>query len=238
MLHRLLAGLVLGLIATTALADKDSAVDSSKKTAEANKNSEKKSPEKKPHKWRSHFMHRQGMWTLGDRPLRNLIQGQIGRWLVLKSEMDLTPLQKLRIFKIMHDRKADILRVARGIWDKRQALMNQVLAENSDEGAIRKAADDLGKAIGDAAVVMSKVAGDVRPVLTSEQRQLIGKFRGDTNAAVEKFFNRVSRMPEKKPMKGPEKAREKKHEEKKHEKKDEKKDSSRQSASAETVMQS
>jgi Spy/CpxP family protein refolding chaperone len=127
----------------------------------------------------------------GNCPLANLIHGHIGRLMVLKSELNVTDEQKAKIKETLKADKPEIAKVAKGVWEKRTALLNAVLAEQSDEQAIRKAADDLGKSIGDAAVVASKVVGQVRPVLTSEQREKIKKFRQDNQEATGKFFDKV-----------------------------------------------
>lgn len=135
-----------------------------------------------------------GRWPGGpwaDKPIGQLIRGQIGRLLVLQSELNLTGEQKSQIGGILRGQKQEIAVAAKGVWDKRVALRNAVLAENPDEAAIRKAADELGKAIGDAAVLGSKVAGEVRPVLTEEQRKQIGQTRQESEEAVERFFQKV-----------------------------------------------
>ncbi len=130
-----------------------------------------------------------GKW--GDSPFGRLISGHIGRWMVLRSELNLTDEQKTKIRETIKPRKPEIAKVARGVWEKRTALVNAVVADQPNEEAIRHAADDLGKAIGDAAVLASKVVGDVRPVLTTEQREQVEKFRQDCQKATDKFFQQA-----------------------------------------------
>ena len=127
-----------------------------------------------------------GKWA--DGPLGKLLGGQIGRMMVLRSELNVTDEQKEKIHAIIAGKKKEILPVAKGVWAKRVALRDAVLADKPDEAAIRKAADELGKAIGDAAVLGAKVVGEVKPVLTAEQRERIKKFHDECESATEKFF--------------------------------------------------
>ena len=61
-----------------------------------------------------------------------------------------------------------------------------------DEKAIRAAADDLGKSIGDAAVLASHIRQQIAPILTDEQKHEIGDFRSQSDAAVDKFFAKMA----------------------------------------------
>jgi Spy/CpxP family protein refolding chaperone len=132
-----------------------------------------------------------GKWA--DAPFGRLICGHIGRWMVLRSELNVTDEQKDKIKATIKPRKPEIAKAAKGVWEKRTALVDAVLADQPNEEAIRHAADDLGKAIGDAAVLASKVAGDVRPVLTTEQREKLQKFREDCHVATDKFFQQATK---------------------------------------------
>lgn len=132
-----------------------------------------------------------GNW--GQSALGRLISGHIGRWMVLRSEVNFTDEQKAKLKEAIKPHKTEIAKAAKGIWEKRTVLVSAVLAEQPNEEAIRHAADDLGKAIGDAAVLASKVVGDVRPVVTSEQREQFQKFRQDCQAATDKFFQQATK---------------------------------------------
>jgi Spy/CpxP family protein refolding chaperone len=96
--------------------------------------------------------------------------------------------QREQIRGIVKSHRREIAAVLRPVADKRRALRDATLAENANEAAIRTAADELGKAIGDAAVVGSKIKAEVRPVLTPEQRDKITKFRQQSESAVDKFL--------------------------------------------------
>ncbi len=124
-------------------------------------------------------------------PLGQFLTGQVGRLMVLRSELDVTDQQKAEIKKVLVSHKSEIIVQVKSLWQKRQSLRDAVLAEKTDEAAIRRAADNLGKAIGDAAVLAAKLKGEVAPVLTSEQKQRIKEFRMDADQATEKFLGKL-----------------------------------------------
>jgi Spy/CpxP family protein refolding chaperone len=109
-----------------------------------------------------------GRWA--GSPLGRLISGHIGRLILLRSELNLTDEQRAKLKDTVAAKKPEIARAAKGVWEKRTALADAVLADQPDEQAIHKAADELGKVIGDAAVLASKVAGEVKPVLDAGQQ--------------------------------------------------------------------
>jgi Spy/CpxP family protein refolding chaperone len=57
-----------------------------------------------------------------DHPLLNFIRGQIGRWMVLRSQLDLTREQKQQITIILQAHKAEIVQAAQPVMEKRRAL--------------------------------------------------------------------------------------------------------------------
>ena len=128
---------------------------------------------------------------LANTPLGKLISGNIGRLLVLRSELNVTDEQRAKIREVLVSNKTKIAKVAKAVRDKKCALRDAVLADKPDEKAIRKAADELGKTIGDAAVGVSKLKAQIAPILTDQQRELIKKTRSECDNAVEKFFAEV-----------------------------------------------
>ncbi len=56
-----------------------------------------------------------------------------------------------------------------------------------------RAATEMGKAIGDAAVLASKVVAQVKPVLTSQQIERIEKFRADTQKATADWLDQMGK---------------------------------------------
>jgi Spy/CpxP family protein refolding chaperone len=129
---------------------------------------------------------------LADTPLGRMVSGCVGRLLVLRSEMNVTPEQKAKIRDVLVSHKPQIAQTVKSVRDKRVVLRDAVLSGKADEAQIRAAADDLGKAIADAAVKASKLRNEIAPILTEEQRHLIGKFLKDNDEAVNKFLEKAA----------------------------------------------
>lgn len=135
--------------------------------------------------------------TTGDgeaRPLRMFMQGQLGRLMTLRSELDVTSEQREAIKTIVQSHRSEIVAVAKPIVEQRRALRDATLAKDSNEEAIRAAANRLGKAIGDAAVLASKVKGEVGTVLTPEQMRKVEEFRLHSDAAVDGFIEKFAKQ--------------------------------------------
>ena len=130
---------------------------------------------------------------LKDTPIGKLIMGNLGRLMTLRSELNLTDAQKTKIRDILKGHKTQIATEAKKVLEKRAVLRDLVLAGTTDEQAVRKAADDLGKAIGDAAILGLKVRNEVAPVLTDDQKATIKKTRGEIDASVKKFLDKASK---------------------------------------------
>jgi Spy/CpxP family protein refolding chaperone len=121
--------------------------------------------------------------AFGVPPIARLIVGNIGRFLVLKPELNITPEQRSKIAATVKSHRDEIRPVAKNVPEKRAALRETVLASPRNEESIRKAANDLAKAIGDSSVLASKVVAEVRTTLTSHQMERIRKFRMESDKA-------------------------------------------------------
>jgi Spy/CpxP family protein refolding chaperone len=128
----------------------------------------------------------------GVHPLRMFLGGQLGRMMTLRAELGVTGEQRAEIRKIVESHRSEIAAVVKPIVEKRRALREATLAANSDEAAIRAAANDLGKAIGDAAVLAAKVKPEVFKVLTPEQQKKVENFRADSDSTVDRFMHAMS----------------------------------------------
>ncbi len=124
-------------------------------------------------------------------PLGRLIVGNIGRLLVLRSELNMTDDQRKSIAAEIKGHKNEIKPVAKEVFEKRQALREAVINKPGDEKAIMAAANDLGKAIGNAAVLTSKVVSKVKPVFSPEQQERIKNFRMSSDATVAEWINQI-----------------------------------------------
>lgn len=128
---------------------------------------------------------------LAGRPLARLIMGNIGRFLVLRSELNITDDQRNKIAGEIKSHKDEIRPIAKEVFEKRQALRDAVLNKPGDQQAIMAAANDLGKAIGNAAMLASKVIAKVKPMLTSEQQERIKNFRMSNDKAAAEWISQI-----------------------------------------------
>ena len=124
-------------------------------------------------------------------PLARFIHGQIGRLMVLKADLAMTDEQRDQLRGILKNHRDELVPVIKQVAGKREALREAVLAETPNEESIRGDAAELGKAIGDAAVVFSRVAGQAKTVLTADQLAKISEFRQDRAARLEQFLGGV-----------------------------------------------
>lgn len=122
------------------------------------------------------------------RPIANLIRSGVRRLVTLKSDLNLTDEQRTEIRETVKAHREALVPAIEEVMAKRNILRAAVLADNADESAIRAAATDLGASIGDAAVLASKVAAEVKPILTDEQKQILQDFRADRQLALETFL--------------------------------------------------
>jgi Spy/CpxP family protein refolding chaperone len=132
-----------------------------------------------------------GPGEYGKRPILNFIRNHFHQAWEMRSKLNLSEEQKASIRETVVGHKAEIVNMFKEVGKKRQALRDAVLAETPNELTIRAAADDLGKAIGDAAVKASKIASDVRKDLTAEQLEKIRKFREKQRAEFDKALDKA-----------------------------------------------
>ncbi len=91
--------------------------------------------------------------------------------------LDLSDDQKSQIKAVLKTRASEIEAQIKASASARRAVHEAVLAEPPDEAAIRAAAQKFGQVHADAAVLFAKIRTEIQPILTSEQRAKIQKFR-------------------------------------------------------------
>lgn len=133
-----------------------------------------------------------GVWAGADTPLGRMITGTLGRLMALRSELNLSDEQRLQIRDVLVGHRREIASTVRAVRAKRLVLRDAVLTETADEAAIRAAAAELGEQIGDAVVKAAKLKAQVAPILTNEQRTLIGRFLADRDQAIDRFLKQAA----------------------------------------------
>ncbi|MEW6355592.1 MAG: Spy/CpxP family protein refolding chaperone [Planctomycetota bacterium] len=132
-----------------------------------------------------------GKGQFGGRPMIKEVTETLGRFLILRSQINVTPEQREKIRAIVEGHSDEIVPVAKKIVEKNRALRKEVFAEKTDEAAIRAAADQLGAAIGDAAVLASGIRAETRKVMTADQIEKIEEFRAYKDRAVDSVLERL-----------------------------------------------
>ena len=123
-------------------------------------------------------------------PLGRLVTASLGRLLVLRSELELTPEQRSQIRDVLISHRAQIAQTVKSVRDKRVVLRDAVLQGQSDE-QIRAAAAELGTQIAEASVKAVKLRNQLAPILTEQQRTRIGQFIADQDQAVGRFLEQA-----------------------------------------------
>jgi Spy/CpxP family protein refolding chaperone len=127
-----------------------------------------------------------------DRPLAQMIHEHFAKLLDLKDGLKLTDEQRDAIHKILRDHRDELRPQIAAVMGQHRVLHDAVLADEPDEKTIRDAASGLGQKIGDAAVVASQVAKEVKTVLTPEQLQALRDFGADRQDAVDAFLEHMT----------------------------------------------
>lgn len=136
-----------------------------------------------------------GRGRFGNGSFGRMIDGNIGRLRVLRSELSITQEQRARIREAIAPHRPAIAEVLRNVRDKRVALRDAIRSDKADETAVRTAAEELGGTLADAAIAAMKVRGDVAPALKEEQRSRIDSFLKENDAAIGRFLEVHAKTP-------------------------------------------
>ena len=89
----------------------------------------------------------------------------------LSRELDLTDAQQLQIRGILKNHADEIEGHVKAAMEARRALHDSVMAQPTDEGAIRAMATQIGTVHGDGAMMIARIRAEVWPILTADQQQ-------------------------------------------------------------------
>jgi Spy/CpxP family protein refolding chaperone len=128
-----------------------------------------------------------------DTRIGKLIMGRLGRAMTLRSELNLTDQQREAIRQVLQEHRKEIAQAIKPVVQARRDLRSDVTADAPDEAAIHTAADELGKELGDAAVVLAKVKTELKEKanLTPDQLKKIDDFRNANDKSVDEMFQQV-----------------------------------------------
>ncbi|MHA3902861.1 Spy/CpxP family protein refolding chaperone [Castellaniella sp. WN] len=108
--------------------------------------------------------------------------GSFGRGLGL-SALDLSQDQQDRIFKIRHDREQAFYDQGKTLRAAHESLRELSQADTFDEAKARQAADALGQAQSQMALLRAQTGAQIRAVLTPEQREKLAQMRASRQPA-------------------------------------------------------
>lgn len=124
--------------------------------------------------------------------LHRFVTGQLGRMMTLHSDINLTDQQKEQIHGIVMKHHQEIITTVKPLAQNARTLKTAVLADKTDEQAIRAAAADVGKSLGDAAVLAARIKTEAKQVLTPEQQQTMQNFHQASDKAVDQLIQEAA----------------------------------------------
>lgn len=94
----------------------------------------------------------------------------------ISKELDLTDAQQAQIRGILKSHADEIVAHVQAGMDARRALHDAVLAQTSDEAALRRLGAQSGTVHADGAVLFARIRSEIWPILTPEQQQKFAAF--------------------------------------------------------------
>ncbi len=109
----------------------------------------------------------------------------------LHAELNLTDAQHDAVHAALRARHIDLAAAIRPVLQAKRTLINAVHADTPDEAAIRAAGESLGRSVGEAAVVISRVKAEVLQVaaLSLEQSRTLDAIKARIDASVEHMLD-------------------------------------------------
>ena len=129
-------------------------------------------------------------------PFRNAMLGHMGRMMVLHSEINITQEQQEKLAGIMKEHHGEVQPAVKDFILAVRNLRNKMVADQPQETEIRAAASELGKAIGDAAILASKGVGEAKAVMTTDQLALVKNFLSDEDRSLDKMLEEMKKLPD------------------------------------------
>ncbi|MFG0247403.1 MAG: Spy/CpxP family protein refolding chaperone [Phycisphaeraceae bacterium JB051] len=126
-------------------------------------------------------------------PIGRLIQGQIGRLMTLRAQLNLSDEQRSEIRSIVQTQQPQISKLLNQLVEQRRSLRDQAMMPTPDEQAIQKTAEQMSKTITEAAILGGNLRQQIMDVLTAEQRALLTEAQVDRQDAVDKWLSELAK---------------------------------------------
>lgn len=121
------------------------------------------------------------------------LAGRVGALLTLWAELDVTDAQRDTVRQAVTAHKPELLSTARGAVAAGRTLRDTVLDPSASDEAVRLAAAELGRAIGEGAVVRAGLIRELQPAFTEEQRAAIHIFIQGNDEALDGLLAKVEK---------------------------------------------
>lgn len=127
------------------------------------------------------------------RLFKKMIAGNLGRLLILYSELDITTEQRKGIKASLVKHRGDIKSDLGSLKTNCQALVKTTILGQNDK-ARKMAADNMGNAVAELALEITKTRQDVRKVLTDGQKKQIQSTCADIKKSVKQFKVKIKAL--------------------------------------------
>lgn len=126
----------------------------------------------------------------GDEPC-DLIAAIHAHFEQVHTVLELTDAQKEAIHTSFRDRRTEFVNAVRPVVEAKRALINAVHADTTDEAAVRAAGEQVGRSLGEAAVVIARIKTDVlrSASLTPEQSRKLSEMRDRMDASIGRLLD-------------------------------------------------
>lgn len=121
--------------------------------------------------------------------IREVVQTAARHFLNFRQETPLSDEQRQKIVSIMETHRTEIHGLATRGRDARRACADSVKAQGSESSATREAAAKIGEVARDRALLMAKIGGEVRPLLTADQQKRLEAARDEIEGLVDEALN-------------------------------------------------
>jgi Spy/CpxP family protein refolding chaperone len=130
-----------------------------------------------------------GMTSERKETFHHFVLSQVARLTAFATEFNLTDQQRQQIQNVMARHRQEIATQWENVWKHRETLHEAVMAQTPNDQAIHQAAESLGKAVGDFAVVAARLKTEISPILTEQQRTALRRYMEGSDREMYAFFN-------------------------------------------------
>jgi Spy/CpxP family protein refolding chaperone len=111
----------------------------------------------------------------------------------LGERLGLTEDQRAKVKDVLKAHQTEVRPLVDKVIAERRALRELIHAEKVDEAAIRGQAGKVAGVEADLAVARAKVAQDIRPILSPEQKQRLSELKAEAHEWADEFRERIAK---------------------------------------------